>query len=834
MRKIAQKDIFAYLNRRGGNPAVYHTLDQIADAVNEVFHVSVDKSVISRIKKGGKAYANLSPEKTDAFYHALFHSCTENLSGDAMRAMLTDALDFVKKKDLFFDGHQGLPSDTFEAYVKRMFTYALSNPDCGADISSPRELEAHPAYPLHSDSLVFYRVDFFTGRDNLLDQIRKHLDQDRLVVLNGMGGIGKSTLATRFADCNSTRYSSIQIVSSEFQYSFESVVLSLWFDGLKDEKEPPKERYQRRLELLRQLDERTLIIIDNVDIPWTDIQQFYNNQREMRFHLIITSRLTDVFRKQFCLPVTSLSDAAQRELFLHYSGITQDEEPDFPILDEILHYIEGHTLLIELVAKTMYHESGSFDEMLEWLRGQKTDYAFMEDGECKNPKEVIQKMLFRSQLNDEQRDLLHRLAFLPAEGISRRLFLRKLCHNANGPLSLLEGRSWVIREGDRVRVHPVIRDAVRDDMPLEWADHGEFLRLILEAMEQPSAGLGEEEQASLCLLARGMWEVLRDSRVALALWDCLSAIARHCKAACQYETALCLCELLSRVEEDMTDVDKRVELHLEIGGLHQRSADYDGAIEHYQRALEMTQRDDDQRGSCYNSLGVIYRKNAEYEEAVEYFEKALRCYQREDLLATAQNDLGVVYMNLGSNEPDPEKSKAFYSNAKARYEGSLKLREKLGASVRDLAFSHHNIGSALYRLGQYNEALEEHREALRLRKDNHLQKPDIAASLNWIGNDLIQLGRLPEAKEQLEKSLAIRKKALGERHPDLAWALISLSECHEKMGELPRAIQLMQEACDIRKEQLKPGHPYTSKAEQRLDELKKKADELGPPHIGPL
>ena len=549
----------------------------------------------------------------------------------------------------------------------------------------------------------------------------------------------------------------------------------------------------------------------------------------MKFHLIITSRLTDVFRKQLCLPVTSLSGEEQRKLFLHHYGMNLKEQTDSPILDDILRHIEGHTLLIELIAKTMYNESESFDEILEWLRGQKTDHGFMEDGERKDPKEVIRKMLFRDKLDDEQRDLLHRLAFLPAEGISRRLFLHRLCRSTKRPLSLLEGRSWVIREGDRIRVHSVIRDAIRDDMPHEWAAYGEFLRLLQEAMEQLPDSSVEEDQTSLCQLARGIWEVLRNSKVPLELWDCLSAIAGCCKVACQYETALLLCELLPCIEDDMADVDKRIELHLEIGGLRQRSADYNGAIEHYQKALDMTQQDDDQRGSCYNSLGVIYRKDAKYKKAVEYFEKALSCYRREDLIATAQNDLGVVYMNLGSNEPDLEKSREFYLAAKEHYESSLRLRKKLGASVRDLAFSHHNIGSALYRLGEYDKALEEHKEALRLRKDNHLQKPDIAASLNWIGNDLIQLERLPEAKEQLEESLGIRKKVLGERHPDLAWALTSLSECHEKMGEgeLPRAIQLMQEAYDIRREQLRPGHPYTSMAEQRLGELRKRADELG-------
>jgi len=822
MRKIAQSDIFAYLTRRGGNTAVYHTQDEVAWIVNDVFNVNPDKSSISRIIHGKKRGYDLDLGKIDAFYQALFPDRTEEASSDAMKAMLTDVQEFVKKNGLVFDGCQGVAGDTFETYVKRMFTYALPNLDCEAEVSVPQEQEASPTYPLRSDSLAFYRIDFFTGRGDLLEEIRQRLDQDRLVVLNGMGGIGKSALAMRFADCNSAHYSSIQIVSSEFQHSFESVVLAMRFDKLKDENEAPKERYQRRLELLQRLDERTLIIIDNVDDPWKDIQKFYDNQREMKFHLIITSRLTDVFRKRFCLPVSSLSDGEQRELFIHHYGMAPEEQLDSPILDEILRYIEGHTLLIELIAKTMYNESGSFGEMLEWLRGQKADHGFMEDGERKSVKEVIRNVLFRNRLDDEQRGLLYRLAFLPTEGISRRLFLRRLCCSANGPLSLLEGRSWVIREGDWIRVHPVIRDAVRDDMPLEWTAHGKFLHLIQTAMEQIPDGSGEEDQISLCQLVRGMWETLRNSKVPLELWDCLSAIAGYCKTACQYETALRLYELLSCIEEDMTDVDKRIELHLEIGGLHQRSADYNGAIEHYQKALGMTQRDDDQRGSCYNSLGVIYRKNAEYEKAMEYFEKALKCYRREDLIATVQNDLGVVYMNLGSNEPDSEKSRGFYWKAKACYEDSLRLREKLGASVRDLAFSHHNIGSALYRLGEYNKAFEEHEVALRLRKDNHLQKPDIAASLNWIGNDLIQLGRLPEAKERLEASLEIRKKILGERHPDLAWALISLSECHERMSELPRAIQLMQEAYDIRREQLRPGHPYTSKAGQRLDEIKKK------------
>lgn len=830
MYKIAQGDIFRYLNQRSGDGNAYHTQDQIAGIVSEVFQIKVDKSGINRISKGKeRGRTELDMGKIDAFFHALFPETKQN-SG-AKKATLANAQEFVRKNELYFEDWEGRPEDTFEAYMKRMFIWGLPNRDLhlpgpapSGGISGSQEQETSPAYLLHVDNPALYNIDYFTGRDTLLHDLQRHLDQYGIAVLTGMGGIGKSSLAVEFAIRNTGRYPSIQIVSSEFQDKFESVVLTMRFDGLKDENEPPQERYQRRLKLLQQLNERTLVIIDNADLAWKDIQQFYDNQRTMKFHLIITSRLTDGFRKPFCLPVTALSDDEQRKLFLHHCG-ESPKESESPILDKILRYIEGHTLLIELIAKTMYYESASFAEMLEWLHDQNTDHRFMKDGERKSVKEVIHGVLFRSKLDEEQRGLLLRLTFLPVDGISRKLFLRRLCRNAD-PLNLLESRSWVIREGDRIRIHPVIRDTVRDNMPLDWRAHSEFLRLLQLAMEQPFESLDEDDQISLCQLARGIWESLGNSKIPLELWDCLYTIAGYCKAACQYQTALLLYELLCRVEEDVDDRDKCIELHLEIGRLNQRLADYNRAVEHYQKALEMTQQDDDQRGSCYNSLAVIYRKNAEYGEALQYFEAALRCYKKEDLIATAKNDLGVVYMNLGSREANPETSRAAYQKAKEYYEGSLSLREKLGASIRDLAFSHHNIGSALYRLGLYEQALKEHTKALNLRTDNHLQKPDIAASLNWIGNDLIKLGRMPEAKRHLDESLNIRKQFLGERHPDLAWALMSLSQWYEKMEELPRAIQLMQEAYDIRNEQLRPEHPYTIEAKQQLNKLMNKAEKL--------
>ena len=73
MYKIAQGDIFRYLNQRSGDGNAYHTQEQIAEIFSEVFQVKVDKSGINRILKGkDRGRTELDMKKMDAFFDALF------------------------------------------------------------------------------------------------------------------------------------------------------------------------------------------------------------------------------------------------------------------------------------------------------------------------------------------------------------------------------------------------------------------------------------------------------------------------------------------------------------------------------------------------------------------------------------------------------------------------------------------------------------------------------------------------------------------------------------------------------------------------------------------
>lgn len=742
MPEIRQSDIFVFLTDRKlfWNPS--YTQFVIAKELN-VLKGGTGNKISDIIRGKDNGLENLKPED---IYKKFFRPMESN--SEHFRRLKNAVKNGLKprkgrkerKGPLTFDGWDR-EGDTYHDYVIRMLEEALPRWEKPSGDEQQASDADSPVYPFEDDDPSCLKS--FTGRDELLADIQKRLDRDRCVALSGIGGIGKSALAQEFAARNKERYSPIQMVSSEEFSSFKKVVLKLRFEGLKDEPEDIKGLYEKKKELLKRLDERTLIIIDNVDKEWMkeEKEEFDELRSKMKCRLIITSRF-DPFSSLPLLTVKELSPDDQQKLFFHhYEGKPLDPTR----LKDLLNRIDGHTQLIELIAKTMAFESTSPEDMLEWFSAPKSDYVYMDDNqELKNPKQVIHEMLFRVKTDEGQKELLYRLTFLPDEGISRTLFLKimdGLCRpRASIPLNFLERSGWVSREGDQIRIRPFIRQTVREDIPPEWWewDHRKFLKNIREAME--AEDLDEKEQISLGLLARNVCEALhKNHKVPIDLWDDLLEIAKRCKATHQYETAKRLCESLEGISEGAKP-EERVELFLELGSIHQHWSNYGKACKLYEQALNETQRDDNWRGSCYKSLGVAYEKDAYYDKAEDCFKEALNCYERKDLIRpvlydlikapdgsgvvtaqetpgvmdelaldviTAQDDLGRVYRHLG----EMKKDKKYYRKAKEIAEAVLALRKKLYADDKRKA---KEITAALLTLG---EELDDERKAKKIAKD---------------------------------------------------------------------------------------------------------------------
>jgi len=201
----------------------------------------------------------------------------------------------------------------------------------------------------------------FVGRKEELQKVDELLNQNSmLLLLNGIGGIGKSTLASYYLNQkkNDFDYYGFIQVNEDIKLSLVSA-LGTSLD-LKSEK--IDDLFAEIMNKLQNLKGKKLLIID-------DVKEMDNQLDEMNtlmtlknsgFKILFTSRETKEYIPKYFLNVMSLEDA--RELFLkHYPTDKMDK------VDKILEYLDYHTLFIEITAKTLTkrNETWSLDFLIK-------------------------------------------------------------------------------------------------------------------------------------------------------------------------------------------------------------------------------------------------------------------------------------------------------------------------------------------------------------------------------------------------------------------------------------------------------------------------------------
>jgi tetratricopeptide (TPR) repeat protein len=104
------------------------------------------------------------------------------------------------------------------------------------------------------------------------------------------------------------------------------------------------------------------------------------------------------------------------------------------------------------------------------------------------------------------------------------------------------------------------------------------------------------------------------------------------------------------------------------------------------------------------------------------------------------------------------------------------------ACTADNFIGHNNLGNALLKMGQVDEAIVHFQKALEI-------KPDFAEAHNNLGNFLFQKGQVDEAIVHFQKALEIK--------PDYAVAHYNLGNALLKMGHVDEAIAHFQKALQI-------------------------------------
>jgi len=313
-----------------------------------------------------------------------------------------------------------------------------------------------PRYEIATEALVDRGL--FVGRESMIEAAYDaYRAGDRAVILTGMGGIGKTTLAVEIArQCEEKEgLRCLQVVhinevaqngadashptdpngkkSEHSRDAFRTVVSSVTYtkdvyDSLLTLAE--RDRYERKLSALRALPETVLLVIDNFNhITENDVRELLS---KLQCRLLITTRsgMEEPIEGATALSVDSLSGDEAYEMFCRISG----KECERKTFDGLYASVGGHTITLCIMAKMMAMHKMTIDSLIEQMGELETfdarvDFRHNEYGDSNTVLGHLETLFGISEFGENGCRILRSMSILangtiPVDDLMEMLSLR--------------------------------------------------------------------------------------------------------------------------------------------------------------------------------------------------------------------------------------------------------------------------------------------------------------------------------------------------------------------------------------------------------------------------
>ncbi len=303
----------------------------------------------------------------------------------------------------------------------------------------------------------------FVGRNREVKEIYETLLRHHIVLINGVGGIGKTALAKKIYFDFEDEYKHMAWIEYKNSWA-ESLISSIFaIDYNFPEGSTENEKYQIIFQFLSNLKGNILIIIDNFNSiepgDLSDVCKLSNAD------IMITSRCQPVG-----IPIYTLESPSEEEckkIFKeNYSFRDVLTFEDDLIIEEIIRKSQRYTLAIELIAKSICHANKSINEFWNELKMQNYQlkeiklYANSDWNDRFVNEDIalqISKVYDLVILTDEEKTIAQLLSILPP---SSKILLSDLkcwlsfsCDNA---IIILSNKGWINCENQEICMHEII------------------------------------------------------------------------------------------------------------------------------------------------------------------------------------------------------------------------------------------------------------------------------------------------------------------------------------------------------------------------------------------
>jgi hypothetical protein len=659
--------------------------------------------------------------------------------------------------------------------------------------TTPKHLTRPPLVP-----------EVFRGRKDELTKIHTQLfeGENLLLLVNGEGGIGKTSLAAKYYQQYTAHYKHLAWVLCE--QSIADALLQLAFP-LKLQFEDTATSAQR-LEILLthmvNMDTPCLLIIDNAN-EVEDLQQNYEHLRRCpNFHVLLTSRINDYRHAQF-LKIESLSPEQALLVFReHYPKLQVQEEP---IFEGIYDAVGGNTLVLELLAKNVAQQNSlkTKYQLADLLADLQTKglLQIVEDNDVAveyqsyrnaKPTEIIAAMYDLSKLSEAENRLLSIFAVLPAESIAYEILETLLPNTQNLDKTLLSlaQKGWLSHntKDSSFKCSPVIQGIIIAKKQNLYADYEELIRILIDKLAY-EAGVGTlinatyEEGVIYARFAESAINNVENIQYDLAvlcdrIGNFYKTHGNSDKGIMYAEKDISISEKLVEQYPENEDFKKGLAIsHQNVGKLQQSLGNLEKALENfekYNQSANELYRDYPNHVEFKNGLAISHQYLGDLHQSLGNLDKALGYFEKYNQLENElhrnypnqvdfKNGLAISYSKLG----DLQQSLGNLDNALEYFEKYNQLESELQRDYpnqvsykNSRAISYQYLGDLQQSLGCLDKALGYFEKYNQLREELYRDYPNQVEFIYGLATSYAWLGNGQEANKEIEKAKSNYQKAL--------------------------------------------------------------------------
>ena len=301
----------------------------------------------------------------------------------------------------------------------------------------------------------------------------------RAVILSGIGGIGKTTLATEIArECEARGYlrcpQIVHIADSDEHRDPLSALLSSVdyearvYDSLSTLCE--SDRKKRKLAALTSLPETVLLVIDNINDLTADLVRTLIAKLSCRILFTTRAQVAEV-QGAVNIAIDSLGEEEAYGMFREVLGAP------LPAADfaRLYRFVGGHTITLCIMARLMAEHAMTVDALLEGMEGlssfsARVGFTHNEYGDSDTVLGHLSRLFDMAGFGEGERRILRAMALLGSDAIRLPDLLRVLSlPNRNEITPLLRGEWMEYRRQEtggevqeEVSLHPILSRLAAD------------------------------------------------------------------------------------------------------------------------------------------------------------------------------------------------------------------------------------------------------------------------------------------------------------------------------------------------------------------------------------